>query len=184
MANDPFASAPAAPSVKFPTMKQLGTGAKKHAATYAPGTVDEVVKKDNVGRALLLKPVKFEKDAPSSKAPSGKADRWKVDVVALDGEKITDVYDKDGESTYTFPDPLVAPFLLPQMFVSQTMLVGQLNEFMGQPDHSPYMLVRLMLLPPKSAGGNKAWAFGAPITGDAELAHKWLDSHPEPDLFA
>lgn len=183
MANDPFGSAPVAPKVKFPTMKQLGNGAKKHTAVYAAGTPDEVVRKDNTGRALLIHPVDFEKDAPSKFDKSGKADRWSVDVIVLDGEPIAEVIDKDGDSVYTFPEPLIAPFKLEKMYISQDLLRKQLSAFVEDPNHGHYMLVRLMLLPPLSAGGNKSWVFGGYLEADAKLATEWDKANPIPSLF-
>lgn len=178
-----FEAAPAAKSVKYPTMKQLGTGAKPKPVTYAPGTDDEITLPKCAGRLVILKPVSgsLEKNVASRFKGAGPQDRMKVDVTVLDGDSITAVIDKDGDEVYTFPEPLVPGFVLPGMFTSHLMILDQLS---GAYETGGMILGRIMQLPPKTQGGNKAWAIGNYSDADLKLAREWMAKNPPVDPLA
>ena len=181
-----FEAAPAAKSVKYPRMKQLGTGAKPKPVTYAPGTDDEVTLPKCPGRLVIFKPVagSLEKNVPSRFKGAGPQDRMKVDVTVLDGDPITAVIDKDGDEIYTFPEPLVPGFVLPGMFVSHTLLTGKGGQLLDAYESGGMILGRIMQLPPKIQGGNKAWAIGNYSDADLKIAREWIEKNPPVDPLA
>jgi hypothetical protein len=177
---DPFSAAPAATSAKYPAFAQLGSGAKKVKALYAPGTDDEQ-NVDTTGRLCIFRPVDLEKNVPSRFKGVPPSDRMKVDIVVLDGEPIVAVLDKDGDVTYTFETPLTPSFELKAMFVSQKLVVDQLSDAFRD---GGMVLGRIVKLPPKSAGGNKAWAIGNFTDADREKAMAYMAAHPVADPFS
>jgi hypothetical protein len=180
---DPFEEASAAPVKKFPSIKQLGSGAPKVKATYAKGK-DQEQTRDTTGRMLLIKPRKVDRNQPSNFEGNDPTDRWSCDVVVLDGETITEAVDKDGDVTYVFPEPLVPPFLLENMYISQTMLGQQIDDKWDAANGRArtMLLGRLMQLP-ANKGRSKPWVIGDFTPADAATAKKWVKEHPEPDAF-
>lgn len=178
--SDPFSSAPAATSAKYPAFAQLGSGAKKIKTTYALGTDDEQII-EGTGRLCIFRPVDLEKNVPSRFKGVPPSDRMKVDIVVLDGDKIETVLDKDGDVTYTFAEPLVPSFELKAMFVSQKLVVDQLTDAHRD---GGMVLGRIVKLPPKTAGGNKAWAIGNYTDADKEKAVAYLVANPVADPFS
>jgi hypothetical protein len=123
------------------------------------------------GRLLLVEPTNLEKGIPSTLEPDKKVDRVTATVHVLDGDAITDVLDKDGDSTFTFDEPLVAPFVLEDMYLSQVVLVNQLRKAYKA---EVKVLGRLGQLPAQKKGNNKAWAFEIPTEQDKQTARDYL----------
>jgi hypothetical protein len=177
---DPFEEAEAAPSMSPPSMKQLGKGGTKRQATYAKGTENPVVRESS-GRMVLMKPVKVDRNYKNPNFKNNDpSDRWHVNIVVLDGEPIVAKEDKDGEIVSTYPEPLVPPFELSSAYVSNTLIAGQLEKAFAK---GTMIIGQVMLLPPKSQGGNKAWAIGDSTDEAKKVARQWIKDHPEPDEF-
>lgn len=179
---NPFETAGAATSVRYPSMKQLGTGATPRDVIYAQGTDDEQIVKKCAGRLCIFQPVDLELNVPSRFKGVPPGPRMKVDVTVLDGDPIVAVLDKDGDETYSFPEPLVPGFVLSAMFVGQKLIVDQLRNKDGSMK-TGMVLGRIVNLPPKSAGGNKAWAIGNYSDDDFQVASAWIKANPAPSLF-
>jgi hypothetical protein len=180
--SNPFETPGAASKTGYPSVKQLGTGAAPKDVVYAAGTEDEKVIKKATGRLCIFTPVDLEKNVPSKFKGVPPGPRMKVDVTVLDGDPITAVLDKDGDETYVFPEPLVPAFVLSGMFFSQKLVVDQLSNSDGTMRTS-MVLGRLVLLPPLSAGGNKAWAIGGYSPDDLKVATKYVTENPAPSPF-
>lgn len=183
---DPFEEADAAPRIKFPSMEQLATGAPKVPATYARGLENEYTGV-TTGRLVLMEPVAVTFNMPSNIQGSGKkfVDRWSVRVIVLDGEPITHALDKDGDEVYEFPEPLVAPFVLESMYVSQDILGKQLKKKWDMETEMArtMLLGRVMKLPATQRGFSKPYAISSLEPGYADIAKAYLKAHPKKDAF-
>lgn len=171
MSEDMFDRAEKVVFAERPTIKQLTRGGVRRDATYAADTPDAKTVKNCEGRTLILFPKSVERNKPSRFEGNDPADRWTVDVVVLDGETITEKLDKDGDVTAEFETPLVPPFLIPNMYISNKMLGAQL-------DGRKKVLAQLMVLPPLAKGGNKSYALGDFSPEAYETAVKWMNDHP------
>lgn len=186
--DDLFEDAPAAPVTKYPTIKQLATGDKTVKVVYAKGEDNEVVK-DTTGRLCIFRPSSDVKKVPDRFNPGSMKPQIQVDVILLTGPPITEVIDKDGDVTGNLDPALVPGDTIPAMFVSQSVLVGQLKQLLTNDKPAGRMSVgRFLMLPAKQAGGNKPWAIGVAVdpkqkAADIALAKKWVKEHPAPDLF-
>ena len=185
---DLFADAPAAPVQKYPTIKQVGTGDTKVSVIYDKGGENETIK-DTTGRLCIFRPVGPIKRVSDRFNPGQMKDQMTVDVILLTGPPITEVIDKDGDVVGKLDPPKVRGDVLPAMYVSQTVLVGQLEQLLTNGKATGRMSVgRLFVLPPKQAGGNKPWAIGTANdpkqkAADLKLATAWVAAHPAPSLF-
>jgi hypothetical protein len=188
MAEDLFEDAPAAPVQKYPTVKQIGNGDVAVSVVYAKGADNEVTKSTS-GRLCIFRPASGVETVPDRNNPGKMQKRIQVDVILLTGPPITETLDKDDEVTGKLDPPLVPGDVIASMYMSQTLLVGQLDQLLTNGKATGRMTVgRLMLLP---AGGSrsKPWAIGTAVdpkqkAADIKLATQWVKDHPAPDLFA
>jgi hypothetical protein len=191
MSDDLFEDAPAAPTNSYPSVKQLATGDKSVTVVY-PGK--EPVIKETTGRLCIFRPTSKARKVPDTKNPGKFKDQCTADVILLTGPPITEKFDKDDEVTGTFDPPLVPGDVLVDMWHNNKLIVGSLM-LLGKNDEHPdgnpigkMTVGRIMLLPPKVAGGNKAWAIGTAKdpkqkAEDIKLASAWVKAHPAPDMF-
>lgn len=191
MSTDAFEDLGVAPVAKFPTIAQLASDGVKTKLVYGKGTDQEQIK-EWAGRLVIVQPVKLEHGVKSQFAGNPPGDRMSVNITVLDGPPITQVIDKDGEVTYTFPEPLVPGqnAVLPAMYTSHTVIIGQLKPLMVNGENAPGKLTfgRLFKLNPKPGSTNKPWALGRPVdakqaAADQKAALEWVKAHPEPDPF-
>jgi hypothetical protein len=133
------------------------------------------------GRLLLIEPTALAKNVPGME-PGKFVDRITATVGVIDGkEPITDVLDKDGDSTFTFDEPLVAPFELEDLYISQVVLVNQLRKAYKA---ETKVLGRLVQLPAREKGRNKAWGLEAPTDEDKTAAREYLANKPTDDPWS
>lgn len=178
--DDEFDSAGAAVGKKFPSMKQLGTGLDKALArVYAPGEASEL-KVSTKGRLVIFVPKEYDKNATDN-INGGTKPRMTVDAYVIDGPPITGVEDKSGDVVYTPDEPWVPPFLLEDLYVSQTKLVDQL---MKSYNKGGKMLGRVAQIPTTRKGNDKPWVLASGGTTAEEIASaKAAFRALEPDAF-
>jgi hypothetical protein len=183
---DPFDAVPTAPTKKYPTMAQLGTGAEKHSLVYdKDGDQEQFL--DSTGRLCIFRPKSVERNVKSQFANNPPSDRWKVDVIVLDGPTLLEALNKEGEVTGLFDPPIVpntASALIPAMYTNHTVIVGQLDQL----SEGGKTFGRVMKLKAKPGSTNRPWAIGRaadPVQAKADqaLAVAWLKANPEPDPF-
>lgn len=184
--DDLFEDAPPAPTNKYPTIKQLGTGDKKVKVVYARGEDNEVIK-DTAGRLCIFRPVDITYNVADKFNPGQTKDQIQCDVILLTGPPITEVIDQHGEVTGTLDPPKVPGDLLPKMYINQTVLVGQFKQLLNtKGQFTGRMSVgRLVMLP----DGRKPWAIGTAADAkqkdaDIALARKWFDANKPADPLA
>lgn len=148
MSTDPF-SDPAPAGGKWPSLKQLK------------------------GRLLLITPLAIEKVPNTlSKTPGAMTDRITADVVFLDGDPIKGILDKDDEVSHTYDEPLIAPTLMNNRFISGVRLVPRLSKALST---QGMVLGRLVLLP-KIGDKSRVWDLEAASEDDKKIARAYLES--------
>jgi len=187
MSDDMFESAGKVNFSQRPTIKMLSRGGVERKATYAAGDPAEVTVAKCVGRTVLVIPKKVDRKHVNPQYPdNAPVDRWTADVVVLDGEPISEIVDKDGDVTAELEEPLVPPFLVSDLYISNQMLGQQMDGVYSRKlagTGSGKILAQIMVLPPAKKGGNKPYAFGDASSAAKETALQWLKDNPEPDEF-
>ena len=178
--DDIFEDAPPALGTQRPNIRQLASGAKKGKRTYAKGEAQEFTG-DIEGRLLIIVPKKLETGVPSQfKDPkTGQPklqDRITADVHVLDGTPITQVIDGEGDVKLELKEPLTPPFMIPDAYISQTMLVQQLEDVVGT---GKFRFGRLGFLPPRPPNKKPFVLFGTTEDEKAQAKQYW-NSRPDP----
>ena len=186
MSDDLFEDAPVAPQQKYPTVKQMGTGDVAVNVVYAKGEDNEYSRETN-GRLCIFRPASKVEKVPSKQDPKKIQNRMQVDVILLTGPPITETLDKDGDVTGKLDPPLVPGDVISKVYMSQTIVVGQLVK-LGGGDFVGKMTVGRFMQLPATGGNSKPWAIGTAVdpkqkAADLALAKKWVKEHPEPDPF-
>lgn len=186
--DDFFDAAPEVKSSTRPTIKMLSRGSTPRTATYAKGGDNEQTVKNATGRTMIIRPVKVARNHVNPRFPDNPpSDRWTANIVVLDGDPITEILDKDGDVVVELAEPLVPPFLIENMYISNGVLGSQMEQTYARSltgEGKGMMLAQLVSLPPKSQGGNKVYAFADYDPSILPIAKAWIKAHPEPDPFS
>lgn len=178
MSDDIFNDAPAAVGAPRPSLRQFTTGAKSVDRTYAKGEPQEY-KAKMTGRLVIIEPKKIERGIVSSiKGDDGKPrlqDRITADIHVLNGEPIVNQIDGEGDVKVVFKEPLVPPFVITNAYISQTMLVQQLEDVVG----TGFRFGALGTLPPKN-GRKKPYVLVSTTPEEKKLAAEYWKSRPDP----
>jgi hypothetical protein len=177
---DEFDSAGAAVGKKFPSMKQLGTGlTKKIKRVYAPGSDNELTV-ETAGRLVIFQPTAYDAKAQDN-INGGTKPRMTVNAYVLDGPPIVAVEDKAGDVTYTPDEPWTPPFLLEDLYVSQSKLIEQLMKSYNKGGKA---LGRVGQIPTTRKGNDKPWVLlSGGLTAEEIALAKASFKALEPDAF-
>lgn len=178
MSDDIFADAPAAQGVARPHIKQLASGDKEVKRMYAKGEPQQYEGLCK-GRLIIIEPTKIERNMPSGiKGDDGKPklqDRITANIHVLSGEPITEQLDGEGDVKAVFKDPLVPPFVIPNSYISNTMLVQQLEDVVG----TGIRFGALGFLPPKG-GRKKPYVLFNTTPAEKKAANEYWKNRPDP----
>jgi hypothetical protein len=125
------------------------------------------------GRLLLIRPTVLEKGLPNTLQPGTFRDRITADVVVLDGDDITEIVNDDGDVTAELDEPLVPPFKLEDMYISQSKLISEIKSKVAD---KGLVIGRLARLKPLKAGQKGAWSLQVATDADRAVGRAYLAS--------
>jgi hypothetical protein len=178
---DIFADAPPATGLLRPNIRQFANGGTPSTRTYAAGSPQEYSGSVK-GRVLIIELKKLEKGIVSSfKNTDGSPrlqDRATVDIHVLDGDPIDHAEDGEGEEKGVFEEALTPPFVIRDQYVSQTMLVQQIEDAVKKKGR-PFAYGALGFLPAK--GTNKRpYVLFSTTPEERAMASAYWKNRPDP----